>query len=458
VLAIRDYLADCIRSGQRDIWIKGHHRLSSEAIGRVGDTVVSWGSTSQKTLLKIPSGYRLIGDGPSDSSLVVEGAASVTLLSIVDASSVAVEGLSFVGNSQESTATFPGAIHVLATPKATHEQCDYSFLDLRFENFKNASWSTVHNLSFEKLTGITIKRNSARSSPGNLRAPASIGAENDAWSFSGNIIDPRGLVTDIDIQDFAVEGSWLKSAVAFWSCVRTARVNRLQADNIGKYSTDDAGAYAVKLYSNHWYVNPPELWHDRRFFPDNVDITNSFFSNARSAGVYFASAGRLTVTDSVFKGQNDRHNLIEPRGCIAGPSGVEFICDGNIIDDAFVGIDWFPEPEIDCRALIRNNCVTNIKDDGIGIKVRTTLDHKPNGRVTIADNYSSGTEPGSRGLLVQYSDEYRFSDVEITSNVLRGNYADAEILYDGTEQPVKLTGNSLLTSNFKRTNMATWHR
>jgi hypothetical protein len=134
------------------------------------------------------------------------------------------------------------------------------------------------------------------------------------------------------------------------------------------------------------------------------------------------------------------------------------ICEGNIIEHAFSGIDWRPKVDNDSSAIIRNNTITNLRDDGIGINIRSTLDPKRNGRVSITGNYASGTERGSRGLLVQYSDQYRFSDVAVESNIFHGDYADAEILYDGTEAPIKFENNYLMSGKFKRSNMATWHK
>ena len=125
---------------------KGHHRVSSEAIDRLGDTVTGWRGGVNKTLMQLPSGYRLIGDGPAASSLTLDGDASVNLVSIVDASSVSVEGLGFVGNNRENSASFPGAIHLLATGKASRDIGGFRFLDLQFENFKNAAWCQVENL------------------------------------------------------------------------------------------------------------------------------------------------------------------------------------------------------------------------------------------------------------------------------------------------------------------------
>lgn len=456
VIALREHVRDCVRGGRKDIWIKGHHRLSSEAIERLGDTIVGWGKVEQKTLLRLPSGFRLIGDGPTESSLVLDGSAPVTLISIVDAASVTVEGISFVGNSRERSASFPGAIHLLATERANRALTDFNFNDLQFENFKSAAWCKAENFGTELLSEINIKRNAAVSRSGNLRGPNQIGADNDVWAFCGNVHNPKGLITKISIEDMVVHGEWLKCAVSFWSCVNSAQVKRLFATNIGKNAAFDTASYAVKLYSNHWYVNSQDLWNDRRFFPDNIHVLDSTVIDARSAGVYFASAGRVVVQDSVFKGQNDRSNQTEPRGCIAGPGCVELICEGNVIEDAFSGIDWYPKVGNDSSAIIRDNSVTTIRDNGIGIKVRTTLDQNRNGRVHVIGNLSRGTETGSRGLLIQYSDEFRFSEVAVESNVLRGDYADAEILYAGPEDPVRLDRNCLLSGNFKRTNMATW--
>jgi hypothetical protein len=453
VLALREHVADCVRRGQKDIWIKGHHRLSSAAIERVGDTVTGWRGGINKTLLQLPSGYRLIGDGPAASSLTLEGDAAVNLVSIVDASSVSVEGLGFVGNSRENSASFPGAIHLLATENAAHDVGGFHFLDLGFENFRNAAWCQVENLGTKLLTDVAVKRNKAISRPGNLRGPADIGADNDVWSFCGNVLNPAGLVRHIDVEDLTVEGAWAKCAVSFWSCVRNARVNRLLAEDIGQQAQDNSAAYAVKIYSNHWYVNPPELWLDRRYFPDEIEVRDSTVLNARSAGVYFATGGRIVVRDSVFKGQNDRFTQTEPRGCIAGPGCIELICEGNSIENAFSGIDWFPEIDTNSSALIRNNRITGIRDDGIGIKVRPTTSPRRNGHVTILDNYSHGTEPDCRGLLVQYSDRERFSQVNVISNIFRGDYADAEIYRQNTDDHIVFLNNSLLTGKFRLTDV-----
>jgi hypothetical protein len=452
VLALREHVAECIRRGQKDIWIKGHHRVSSEAIDRLGDTVIGWRGGTNKTLMQVPSGYRLIGDGPAASSLTLEGAASVNLVSIVDASSASVEGLGFVGNNRENSASFPGAIHLLATENATHDIGDFRFLDLQFENFKNAAWCQVENLGTKNLTDIAVKRNKAISRPGNLRGPAEIGADNDIWSFCGNVLNPAGLIRSVDVEDLVVQGAWAKCAISFWSCVRNARVNRLLAEDIGLHAQDNSAAYAVKIYSNHWYVNPPELWLDRRYFPDEIEVLDSTVLNARSAGVYFATGGRIIVRNSVFKGQNDRLNMTEPRGCIAGPGCIELICEGNSIENAFSGIDWFPEIDTNSSALIRNNRITGIRDDGIGIKVRPTTSSRRNGHVTIVDNYSHGTEPGCRGLFVQYSDKERFAQVNVISNIFRGDYADAEIYRQNTDDQIVFLNNSLLTGKFRLTN------
>ena len=457
-MALREHVGNCVRDGQKDIWIKGHYRLSSEAIDRLGDPVAGWRGLSQKSLLLLPSGYRLVGDGPSESSLTVEGNASVTLISVVDASSVSVEGLRLRGNSRETATSFPGAIHLLATPAAAHDVSGFRFADLQLENFRNGAWCGVENLGAHRISGVSVHRNTALSEPGNLRGPDKIGADNDVWAFCGNVLNPAGVVSDVEVADLVVKGEWLKCAVSFWSCVNTARVNRLLATDIGKHAADDSASYAVKIYSNHWYVNGPELWRDRRFFPENITVANSTVLEARSAGVYFASAGRVIVRDSFFRGQNDRNNQTEPRGCIAGPGCVDLVCEGNAIENAFAGIDWFPSVGNESSALIRNNYITGIRDRGIGIKARTSLDRNRNGRVHIADNYSSGTEPDCRGLLIHYTDEYRFAELHVTSNILRGDYADAEVLYHGTEDPAEFAGNTYLTGNFKRTDMATWHK
>src|ERR1700759_3809484 len=207
VLALREHVADCIRRGQKDIWIRGHHRVSSEAVDRLGDIVTGWRGATNRTLMQLPSGYRLVGDGPEAASLTVDGEASITLVSIVDASSVSIEGLSFVGNNREKSTSFPGAIHLLATRDASHELSNFRFFDLQFDNFKNAAWAHVENLGVKNLTDIAVKRNRAISRPGNLRGPAEIGAANDVWSFCGNLLNPSGLVLNIDVEDLVVQGA-----------------------------------------------------------------------------------------------------------------------------------------------------------------------------------------------------------------------------------------------------------
>lgn len=362
-------------------------KLSGDLILPPGETVLN---SANLTTLALKAGTKIIGAGKGLTKITLSGTTEVRLFSITNVSNIEISDLTIRGNNQASSYVSANAIYVTQT--GSTEISNFTFKNLRLENFKSDAWICFHNNNgTAKIRDIHIENCTFQTESGNARGPTDIAIPAACIWFEGEESNTTGTVEDAWVIDCWFDCEHTKSGIGIWDNTKNINVRDPIILNAGKNGvfSDDKGSYAIFAYDNSVGAGAA--------VPTNVKIDGAIIVDPRDCGFYVTTAKDFQFTNFTITGQTSDADTTLPKGAIAINGGNGRI-KGGTIDDCQIGI--VPKPDSGETVYVENVQIGAIKTNGEGIK------HKVGGGVDtgiirISNGEVLGTATGVTALFIQ---------------------------------------------------------
>ena len=229
-----------------------------------------------------------------------------------------------------------------------------------FTNFQQNYWVYVLNESSAPISNVAFPDNVVKSLRGNMSVNQSgdIHYPAIAFSFRGQLKNPGGRITAISITNLDADATWIKSAVAFWEGVDGAVVRDTSAKNCGQHTGPDRGGYCLFAYQGDGSGEEPT----------NIQMSNIKLTAPFSAGIYTATASRLTATNINVTGQIDAANKILPKAAVALNQCANCTLNKFVGVNNLVGIDV--SGDVGSTINIIDPVITSDAAGSVGIRVQ----------------------------------------------------------------------------------------
>lgn len=371
--------------------------------------------------LSLPSNCRIIGEGEDRSQILVTGVSACNLFSVLNKTRIRLEGVCLRGNSTATTSANGMAIDAVQSTAAAAAGENFALIDCGFENFGGDSWIRFKNDSATfTFDGFNVERLRIKSEAGNSRDPTSLVVASDVLVFQGQSNGAVGLLQDVNVSDARMDLQYVKNGITFWHSTKNCKVRGGVLKNSGVTGAQDNKAgYAIKVYDNSSGAGgvPPDLAHI-----DGVSILDP-----RSAGLYCASANRIKVTNSFCKGQTDSVDATLPKGAFVINGATNGIVEDCVIDDCYGGINLNGATASD-RLYARNNTITNIKTNGLGIVGSNLSFAGKMKRLEIVGNTVEAPGSSARAVYLRFSSTNGCDQLVVRDNpCLSGVFSCLEI-------------------------------
>lgn len=313
------------------------------------------------------------------STLTITGTLQTSsVFAALDRSNVTIRNLSCTGNSVASGYNNGAFFNYFLTAAATANISGLLVEDVMLDNFKAPYWICVENLNATRaIIGVTIRRISAYSKPGNAISPTEV-----TWNASVIAVaaSETGIIERVHVSELYADASHIKSGVILYHGVRNALLDNLSVFHAGFSGAfaNDAGAYAVQIYDTYGSGG-------------GIVVQNVHLS-ARSCGIYVAGQHDVTISGFVIEGQFDTLDGTLPKGAIAVNGTVDCTIRDGVIRNSARGIEWSGPSGERCDGVISNvKCVDAV---ALPLRIRPWSGSPMNG-LTIRDSRFTGVNYGA---------------------------------------------------------------
>lgn len=357
VTALRAAIADVIATGKREIYVDQWFKLDPDAINALANDAF-WTSTPSDDNLQFNSAMvfngasekhiRIVGDDPFSNGFEMIGTGRARFFAVINRGNICFEDIGFKqNNSNPLSENYQPQFGIWYNPRnATKELSNFRTKGIVLDNNAGANGLLVSNFSNYVMRDYEIDVRLVKTRAGNLNLPNSIGGSSDAIALWGMLHNLGGEIRDGRIRVAKADAEYCKRVVAVWSGVKTLDVDLPEINSHGTNVGMASGGYAAMAYSNHYL---PQYWTsaaalDRRFYPTDINFRFGKITNPRTAGLYLAAAGRITVEMRDASGQSDTDVASQACGMIAATGcddlRVNFLrARDNVVDVHFINND-----------------------------------------------------------------------------------------------------------------------
>ncbi len=360
--------------------------------------------------IRLAGGVAISGAGPR-SELLITGDAPANVLVAEDAGQITLRNFTLRGNARNGGNGYNEgeAIRVELTASATAPIHDIRIEGMRLENFAADYWiHVVNGNATYPIEHGEIDHDTFVSEQGDFWGQPRITQSADAIGLDGA---GAGGVATFLVTNNVCRNHWIKRCVSLWSNAHDIHIQDNTIDDAGVgLGKANVGGYAISIYNIVGAAAEPS----------DVTVSGNVIDNPYSAGVYIASARRLTITGNRISGQADQADETIPKAAVAVVNGVDVEISGNQFNDNFADIT-VDGPPGDQQANVAGLVVANNVSQGVR-KAFLTLNSSPQNALwtgVVVKGNTVSSSASARGVMINSTATHGVGHVQITGNSFR---------------------------------------